>query len=190
MYESDTRCYSRKRRRNGKPTQANARNEIRKKKEDPAKMDDLRFPRTDAGMNGLVSPPRNSSRFPHSVSGHDHRTSLPRRFTTDSGRVPTLSNILLPRGPEQPQDYASVRRAPSPRSPTWFSSWSGYLLAVGRCAASSRCLGFRVFIVVSEPKANGYISLGIPQSSIGTSSARRGCVKWRQASRNPALVAP
>lgn len=72
-------------------------------------MDDLRFARTDAGMNGLISPPRNSTRLPQSMSAHDSRTSLPRRFTTDSGRVPTLSNILLPRGPEQPQEYASVR---------------------------------------------------------------------------------
>lgn len=110
-------------------------------------MDDLRFPRTDAGMNGLVSPPRNSSsRFPNSVSGHDHRTSLPRRFTTDSGRVPTLSNILLPRGPEQPQDYASVRRVPSLRSPTWPSSLSSHLVAVGGCAESLRLLGLQVSV--------------------------------------------
>jgi len=32
---------------------------------------------------------------------------LPRRFTTDSGRVPTMSSITAQRGPE-PQDFAST----------------------------------------------------------------------------------
>ncbi|CAI4212518.1 unnamed protein product [Parascedosporium putredinis] len=58
-------------------------------------------------MGGLVSPPRNGSRLPQSMT-HDPRTSLPRRFTTDSGRVPTLSSITAPRVPDQTQDYAST----------------------------------------------------------------------------------
>lgn len=60
-------------------------------------------------MNSLVSPPRNgTTRLSSSQSvvgsgspgvngggvvGHDARTQLPRRFTTDSGRVPTLSSL-------------------------------------------------------------------------------------------------
>ncbi|KAJ8126316.1 hypothetical protein O1611_g7322 [Lasiodiplodia mahajangana] len=38
------------------------------------------------------------------MPSQDPRTSLPRRFTTDSGRVPTLSSITT----TQPQEYASV----------------------------------------------------------------------------------
>jgi hypothetical protein len=60
-------------------------------------------------MNSLVSPPRNGgtgNRMPQPVS-QDPRTSLPRRFTTDSGRVPTLSNISAQRLPE-PQNYPTA----------------------------------------------------------------------------------
>ncbi|PNH63697.1 hypothetical protein VD0002_g4746, partial [Verticillium dahliae] len=69
------------------------------------KMDDLRFrsqqsPRNEATMNNLVSPPRNgNTRMPNPVQTHDLRTTLPRRFTTDSGRVPTLSSITSLRSP-------------------------------------------------------------------------------------------
>ncbi|KAI0113722.1 ARM repeat-containing protein [Nemania sp. FL0031] len=67
-------------------------------------MDDYRFlsqqpARNEAPMNSLVSAQRNG-RMP----SQDPRTSLPRRFTTDSGRVPTLSSINT----TQPQEYASV----------------------------------------------------------------------------------
>ncbi|KAM0538054.1 hypothetical protein ACHAP9_001521 [Verticillium nonalfalfae] len=68
-------------------------------------MDDLRFrsqqsPRNEATMNNLVSPPRNgNTRMPNPVQTHDLRTTLPRRFTTDSGRVPTLSSITSLRSP-------------------------------------------------------------------------------------------
>ncbi|KAI0513161.1 ARM repeat-containing protein [Xylaria bambusicola] len=67
-------------------------------------MDDYRFrsqqsPRNEAPMNSLVSPQRNG-RMP----SQDPRSTLPRRFTTDSGRVPTLSSINT----TQPQEYASV----------------------------------------------------------------------------------
>jgi hypothetical protein len=45
--------------------------------------------------NAFVSPPRNGP-------------LLPRRFTTDSGRVPTLSSITtIPRAAE-PQDFATT----------------------------------------------------------------------------------
>ncbi|ORY64430.1 uncharacterized protein BCR38DRAFT_370076, partial [Pseudomassariella vexata] len=74
-------------------------------------MDDYRFraqqsPRTEAPMNSLVSPPRNGNRMPQPGS-HDPRTTLPRRFTTDSGRVPTLSTITTQRPPE-PQEYPTA----------------------------------------------------------------------------------
>ncbi|KAL2759849.1 hypothetical protein ACRALDRAFT_2038617 [Sodiomyces alcalophilus JCM 7366] len=66
-------------------------------------MDEMHFlsqhsPRTESSpsMNNLVSPPRNGSRLPPPNS--DLRSSLPRRFTTDSGRVPTLSSIISARG--------------------------------------------------------------------------------------------
>ncbi|KAF3799445.1 Pumilio domain-containing protein C6G9.14 [Colletotrichum gloeosporioides] len=73
-------------------------------------MDDLRFrsqqpPRNEPTMNTLVSPPRNGSRMPQPVQAHDGRGALPRRFTTDSGRVPTLSSITNQRGPEMGNDY-------------------------------------------------------------------------------------
>ncbi|KAI1869446.1 hypothetical protein JX265_006536 [Neoarthrinium moseri] len=71
-------------------------------------MDDYRFraqqsPRNEAPMNSLVSPPRNGNRLPQP----DPRTSLPRRFTTDSGHVPTLSSLTLQRPPE-PQVYPTA----------------------------------------------------------------------------------
>lgn len=51
-------------------------------------------------MASFVSPPRNNGRHSQQTS-HDPRTTMPRRFTTDSGRVPTLSSSALtspPRG--------------------------------------------------------------------------------------------
>lgn len=57
-------------------------------------------------MNSLVSPQRNGRPMPQPVS-QDPRTTLPRRFTTDSGRVPTLSTISTQRLPEAPE-YAAV----------------------------------------------------------------------------------
>ncbi|OLN92189.1 Pumilio domain-containing protein C6G9.14, partial [Colletotrichum chlorophyti] len=66
--------------------------------------DELRFQpqqiplRNEPTMNTLVSPPRNGNRLPQPVQGHDGRGALPRRFTTDSGRVPTLSSITGQRG--------------------------------------------------------------------------------------------
>lgn len=92
-------------------------------------MDDFRFrpqqsPRNDMPMNNpLVSPSRNANpngsrlpqpqaqqqQQPQSQAPHDPRVNLSRRFTTDSGRVPTLSNMSPmtspQRGPEAPQDY-------------------------------------------------------------------------------------
>ncbi|KAM5355605.1 hypothetical protein ACJ41O_002251 [Fusarium nematophilum] len=88
-------------------------------------MDDLRFrsqhsPRSnDPPMNSLVSPPRNASRMPgpqvtSHVAAHDHRSNLPRRFTTDSGRVPTLSSLGAlaspQRGPDPAQDYNTMHK--------------------------------------------------------------------------------
>ncbi|KAJ2891763.1 hypothetical protein MKZ38_010730 [Zalerion maritima] len=61
-------------------------------------MDEFRFrsqqsPRNESPMNTIVSPQRNGPRLPQPGSSQDARNSLPRRFTTDSGRVPTLSQI-------------------------------------------------------------------------------------------------
>ena len=60
-------------------------------------MDELRFRshRSSQGENtllGLVSPPRNGNRLPPPTS-ENRGFTLTRRFTTDSGRVPTLSSI-------------------------------------------------------------------------------------------------
>ncbi|KAF5693199.1 hypothetical protein FDENT_2184 [Fusarium denticulatum] len=79
-------------------------------------MDELRFrsqqsPRgNDQSMHSFVSPTRNASRMPAPqvnphAGAHDHRSGLPRRFTTDSGRVPTLSSLGAQRVPEPSQDY-------------------------------------------------------------------------------------
>jgi hypothetical protein len=74
-------------------------------------MEEMRFhsqlsPRNDRTPNPLVSPPRNGSRLPQQMPMHDPRANLPRRFTTDSGRVPTLATIASPqRLPEPSQDY-------------------------------------------------------------------------------------
>ncbi|KAH7321046.1 putative RNA-binding protein [Stachybotrys elegans] len=79
-------------------------------------MDDLRFrsqlsPRNDSTMNPLASPSRNGSRLPPPVSTHDPRSNLPRRFTTDSGRVPTLTSMTSPlRGPEPASDYQTMHK--------------------------------------------------------------------------------
>ncbi|CAI6098499.1 unnamed protein product, partial [Clonostachys chloroleuca] len=79
-------------------------------------MDELRFrsqhsPRNENPVTSFVSPNRNGSRAlqqqgqPASL---DTRSVLPRRFTTDSSRVPTLSSMSITspqRGPDHAQDY-------------------------------------------------------------------------------------
>jgi hypothetical protein len=90
-------------------------------------MDDYRYlqqsPRNEQTMNNLISPPRNGgggSRMNQSSQTHDQRTSLPRRFTTDSGRVPTLSSITNQRGlppvSNEPSQEYHVRRLSSKRA--------------------------------------------------------------------------
>src|SRR5271168_1374049 len=82
------------------------------------RMDELRFrnqqtARNDSALLGLVSPPRNGTRLPPPTHSQDGRASLTRRFTTDSGRVPTLNSIASPsqRAQDGGQDYApSVSR--------------------------------------------------------------------------------
>ncbi|TEA20118.1 hypothetical protein C8034_v007892 [Colletotrichum sidae] len=64
-------------------------------------------------MNTLVSPPRNGNRMSQPAQAHDGRGALPRRFTTDSGRVPTLSSITGQRGPDLGgggQDYNTLHK--------------------------------------------------------------------------------
>ncbi|CVK84182.1 related to Drosophila pumilio protein and Mpt5p protein [Fusarium mangiferae] len=84
-------------------------------------MDELRFrsqqsPRgNDQSMHSFVSPTRNASRMPAPqvnphAGAHDHRSGLPRRFTTDSGRVPTLSSLGAQRVPEPSQDYNAMHK--------------------------------------------------------------------------------
>lgn len=86
-------------------------------------MDELRFRQSVRGsisggvsgseqpLLGLVSPPRNGgSRLPPplsaSASAQDGRGfTLTRRFTTDSGRVPTLHSITGQRGVQDGQEY-------------------------------------------------------------------------------------
>ncbi|CAJ2511087.1 Uu.00g067120.m01.CDS01 [Anthostomella pinea] len=75
-------------------------------------MDDYRFltqqsPRNEAPMNSLVSPPRNGRPMAQPVS-QDLRTTLPRRFTTDSGRVPTLSTISTQQRLPESQEYPTA----------------------------------------------------------------------------------
>ncbi len=107
------------------------------------RMDELRFrgqqtARNDSALLGLVSPPRNGTRLPPPTHSQDGRASLTRRFTTDSGRVPTLNSIASPsqRVQDGGQDYPpSVSRIELP--PTLFTSlhdnhlarlFCGYLL--------------------------------------------------------------
>lgn len=79
----------------------------------PYTMDELRYraqqqPHGDANMGSFVSPPRNGgSRLPQPTGSHDPRSSLPRRFTADSGRVPTLGNLGAPQRAPEPQDIAA-----------------------------------------------------------------------------------
>ncbi|PBP23942.1 RNA-binding protein [Diplocarpon rosae] len=73
------------------------------------RMDELRFrgqqSRNDPSLLGLVSPPRNSTRLPQPMHSQDGRGGLMRRFTTDSGRVPTIASITSLRGGQDSQDY-------------------------------------------------------------------------------------
>ncbi len=77
------------------------------------RFDELRFrsqqaSRNDSPLLGLVSPPRNGTRLPPpTANSNDGRTNLTRRFTTDSGRVPTLNSLASQRG-QDAQDYTNV----------------------------------------------------------------------------------
>jgi len=76
------------------------------------RMDELRFrnqqsPRTDSSLHGLglVSPPRNGTRLPPPIQSQDARGGLMRRFTTDSGRVPTILSLTTQRGVQDTQEF-------------------------------------------------------------------------------------
>jgi len=94
------------------------------------RMDELRYrsqqtARNDSALLGLVSPPRNGTRLPPPSHSQDGRASLTRRFTTDSGRVPTLSSIASPsqRVQDGGQDYApSVSGIALSSTPPLFTS--------------------------------------------------------------------
>lgn len=62
------------------------------------RIDELRFRNQqshDSSLMGLVSPPRNGTRVTAQPLPHpqDGRGGLLRRFTTDSGRVPTIGSL-------------------------------------------------------------------------------------------------
>ncbi|KAI9742450.1 MAG: hypothetical protein M1818_003984 [Claussenomyces sp. TS43310] len=74
------------------------------------RMDELRFRSQQASHNessllGLVSPPRNGPRVPPPTHSNDGRAGLTRRFTTDSGRVPTVKSLVGPRAGQESQEY-------------------------------------------------------------------------------------
>ncbi|CAK7566470.1 MAG: hypothetical protein SEPTF4163_004416 [Sporothrix epigloea] len=75
-------------------------------------MDELRYraqqhPLGGASMNPLLSPLRNGgNHLSQPGASHDPRSVLPRRFTADSGLVPTIGSITSQRLPE-PQDLAA-----------------------------------------------------------------------------------
>ncbi|PHH66643.1 hypothetical protein CDD81_6480 [Ophiocordyceps australis] len=87
-------------------------------------MDELRFraqqsPRNEAHLASFVSSSRNPSRLSQPSASHDPRSNMPRRFTTDSGRVPTLTSIApamtstsTQRGPalDASQDYNTLHK--------------------------------------------------------------------------------
>jgi len=77
------------------------------------RMDELRFRRNDSSsLVGLVSPPRNGSRLPQPLQSQDGRGGLMRRFTTDSGRMPTIASLTSHRGGLDSQDWGPSVRTP------------------------------------------------------------------------------
>ncbi|CAK7267437.1 hypothetical protein SEPCBS119000_002549 [Sporothrix epigloea] len=76
-------------------------------------MDELRYraqqpPLGVANMDSFLPPPRSGvNHLPHPAASHDPRSVLPRRFTADSGLVPTLTSLTSQRLPE-PQDMAAL----------------------------------------------------------------------------------
>jgi len=70
------------------------------------RMDELRFRSQqshDSTLNGLVSPPRGTRvAQPQPLHTQDGRGGLLRRFTTDSGRVPTIGSLQNQRGVPEP----------------------------------------------------------------------------------------
>ncbi|KAF4581968.1 Armadillo-like helical [Ophiocordyceps camponoti-floridani] len=77
-------------------------------------MDELRFrsqqsSRNETSMTAYVSPPRNGTRLQQQTS-HDPRSSMPRRFTTDSGRVPTVASASPPQRLEAAQEYTTLHK--------------------------------------------------------------------------------
>ncbi len=96
-----------------KPCSANTMDELRYRAQQP--------PLGDATMGSFASPARNGNRLSQPVPPNDPRSVLPRRFTTDSGRVPTMSSITAQRAAE-PQDMSAT----AVRLPPWtFMLFSG-----------------------------------------------------------------
>lgn len=88
------------------------------------RMDELRYrsqqsARNDSSLLGLVSPPRNGNgtRLPQPLHTQDGRGGLMRRFTTDSGRVPTIASITTQRGGQDSQDYGPSVSYSQPQLP-------------------------------------------------------------------------
>lgn len=69
-------------------------------------------------MLSLVSPPRNGNRMSQSLQQQESRGGLTRRFTTDSGRVPTIASIANQRSTQESQEYGpSVSQTNLPTQP-------------------------------------------------------------------------
>jgi hypothetical protein len=104
------------------------------------RMDELRFrsqqtARNDSPLLGLVSPPRNGARLPPPTHSQDGRASLTRRFTTDSGRVPTLNSIASPnqRVQDGGQEYPpSVSRIALPPYSLLFTARQSFSASIQR----------------------------------------------------------
>lgn len=69
------------------------------------RMDEMRFRMSDPSLGGLVSPPRNSTRLPQPLPPQDGRGGMVRRFTTDSGRVPTIASLTTLRSGQESVDF-------------------------------------------------------------------------------------
>jgi hypothetical protein len=107
------------------------------------RMDELRFrsqqsARNDSPLLGLVSPPRNGARLPPPTHSNDGRTSLTRRFTTDSSRVPTLSSLASQRGQDSQEFGPSVRWS-SPPKEIHLSTIPSILLMIANAPFHNAC---------------------------------------------------
>lgn len=138
------------------------------------RMDELRFrtqqsPRNDSSLLGLVSPPRNGNRGSQPMHSQDGRGGLMRRFTTDSGRVPTIGSIANQRGSQEQEYGPSVRCSiyciPSPHSIVTTIATTVYYHRHHNTNYCHIILQINSNVSVQNPSANLCISSDIPQST-------------------------